>query len=363
MEHELDGLEIAAEEAVCNEPCKCSHADGLQAYYDSIVDAMLKSAKRCIPKGKGSSGKKLGWNDELKDLKRVAQSDYVRWRNAGKPRGNDLYKTMCSSRCHFKRGLAESRRHDRDLLYSKLATDLNTNSQSDFWSKVKHGLYPVHSNTTLRVGECTTDVSILDLWKCHFSDIINSEPLENVERERLLLAEALQSKMRTERPPWWCVEVHFREVEKAIKYLKLQKSKGPDCLQSEHLRYGGSCLSIHLSVAFTAFLRHSFIPYQFLESHIVPIVKDKRGDMSSEENYRGIAISSVMSKVLERIILDRFQGVLGSRDQQFGFKRGHSCSDCSFVLKGSVDYYLSNGNQAMYSAALDLSKAYDSVIL
>ena len=68
-----------------------------------------------------------------------------------------------------------------------------------------------------------------------------------------------------------------------------------------------------------------------------------------------------MSKVLERILLDRFQGVLGSRDQQFGFKRGHSCSDCSFVLKGSVDYYLSNGNQAMYSAALDLSKAYDRV--
>ena len=68
-----------------------------------------------------------------------------------------------------------------------------------------------------------------------------------------------------------------------------------------------------------------------------------------------------MSKVLERILLDRFQRVLGSRDQQFGLKRGHSCSDCSFVLKGSVDYYLSNGNQAMYSAAFDLSNAYDRV--
>ena len=62
-----------------------------------------------------------------------------------------------------------------------------------------------------------------------------------------------------------------------------------------------------------------FIPYQFLES---PIVKDKRGDMSSEENYCGIAISSVMSKVLERILLDRFQGVLGSRDQQLVSNEG-----------------------------------------
>ena len=42
----LDGLEIAAEEAVCNEPGKrIMLIDNQQVYYDRIVAVMLKSAK------------------------------------------------------------------------------------------------------------------------------------------------------------------------------------------------------------------------------------------------------------------------------------------------------------------------------
>ena len=54
---------------------------------------------------------------------------------------------------------------------------------------------------------------------------------------------------------------------------------------------------------------------------------------------------------------------LGVCEQQFefGFKRDHSCADCSFVLKETVDSCLSNGNTAVYACSLDLSKAYDRV--
>ena len=51
-----------------------------------------------------------------------------------------------------------------------------------------------------------------------------------------------------------------------------------------------------------------------------------------------------------------------SSQHQFGFKRGHGCSEFSFVLKKeTVDYYLSRGNKEVYVCALDLSKAYDKV--
>ena len=42
---------------------------------------------------------------------------------------------------------------------------------------------------------------------------------------------------------------------------------------------------------------------------------------------------------------DKLYGMLMASQQQFGFKKGHGCSDCSFVLKETVDYYLSNGNK------------------
>ena len=48
-------------------------------------------------------------------------------------------------------------------------------------------------------------------------------------------------------------------------------------------------------------------------------------------------------------------------DQQFGFKKGHSCGDCSFVIKEIINYYISNGNSSVHVCALDLSKAFDRV--
>jgi len=44
----------------------------------------------------------------------------------------------------------------------------------------------------------------------------------------------------------------------------------------------------------------------------------------SVDDFRGISISSVISKVFEHCILDRYDGFLLSSDNQFGFKKS-SC--------------------------------------
>ena len=131
---------------------------------------------------------------------------------------------------------------------------------------------------------------------------------------------------------------------------------------SEHLRYGGPIPSIYMSVAFTAFLRHSFVPSQFLRSYIVPIVKDKRGNTHDPDNYKGIAVSSVVLKAFEQVLLYRLQGLWNSGNEQFGFKKEHSCTDCSYVSRQTIDYYLSRGNRYVYACALDFSKAYNRVL-
>ena len=116
-----------------------------------------------------------------------------------------------------------------------------------------------------------------------------------------------------------------------------------------------------MSTAFTACLRHSVVPTQFLESYVVPVIRVKHGDASDPDNYRGIAVSSTISKALELIMRNKLHGMLMSSQQQFGFKKGHGCSDCSIVLKETVDCYLSNGNKEVHVCALDLSKAHDKV--
>ena len=40
---------------------------------------------------------------------------------------------------------------------------------------------------------------------------------------------------------------------------------------------------------------------------LVPVIKDKAGKISSKDNYRPIALASVISKLVEVIMLDRIK--------------------------------------------------------
>ena len=97
-----------------------------------------------------------------------------------------------------------------------------------------------------------------------------------------------------------------------------------------------------------------------MKTVIVPIVKDAKGDVSSKDNYRPIAITSVPSKIIEILILNRYEALLCTSDNQFGFKNNGSTDMCVFTLKQIIDYYRSNGSP-VYLCFLDASKAFDRV--
>ena len=76
-------------------------------------------------------------------------------------------------------------------------------------------------------------------------------------------------------------------------------------------------------------LAHAYLPTAMTKSLIVPLVKDKSGNLGSLANYRAIALSTTVSKLYEFIILERVKPELFSDDSQFGLKNGHyySCGN------------------------------------
>jgi len=54
-------------------------------------------------------------------------------------------------------------------------------------------------------------------------------------------------------------------------------------------------------------LMHGILPSSMLSVVLAPVVKDKTGKISSMDNYRPTALASVISKVFEIVLLDRFQ--------------------------------------------------------
>ena len=85
---------------------------------------------------------------------------------------------------------------------------------------------------------------------------------------------------------------------------------------------------------------------------IIPIVKDKTESMNDSNNYRGIALSSILSKLLDKVIIQSHKVHLGSSDLQFGYKEKSSTAQCTFVVEEIIHYYRSNESNA-YAAFLD----------
>jgi hypothetical protein len=149
------------------------------------------------------------------------------------------------------------------------------------------------------------------------------------------------------------------DVKKAVSGLKTGKSDGQN-QQSDHLINGTPLLFRKLAQLFTAMINHGFAPDSFLLGTLSPIVKNGRKSINSSSNYRGITLSSILGKILDRIIMNRFSGSLYSKDFQFGFKQSHSTVQCTLVIDEVSKYYTSNGGE-IYIMLLDASQAFDRV--
>ena len=154
--------------------------------------------------------------------------------------------------------------------------------------------------------------------------------------------------------------VNVELIDKCIRSLKLGKACGPDELSAEHLVHAHPSLVIHICFLFRSVILHGFVPDNFGVGLIVPLVKDKTGDINNVSNYRGITLIAVISKLFEGVLLEICNVFLQSDHLQFGFKKGLGCSDAIFSLRTAIDYFRERDN-TVYDSAVDISKAFDNV--
>jgi hypothetical protein len=198
------------------------------------------------------------------------------------------------------------------------------------------------------------DISALFASKCE--DLYNSVSFNVCDIK--LMEDNLADKISSSPSP--DVFVKPREVWDAMHKLKRGKNDGCDSLSSEHFIFAGFELSVHISMLLTALFSHGYVPDELCLSTVIPIPKDKRGDMSDSSNYRGIALSSIICKIIDLIILSRYNDLLMSSELQFGFKPKRSSGMCTMLLKEVESYYTSHAS-SVYFTFLDANKAFGRV--
>ena len=94
---------------------------------------------------------------------------------------------------------------------------------------------------------------------------------------------------------------------------------------------------MHIKLLFTMILSHSFVPVAFGVGIVIPIVKNKHGDLSSVDNYRPITLSAVILKIFETVLLSKCSSYMSTNDLpvcQFGFKKDLGCNHAIITCEG-----------------------------
>ena len=79
-------------------------------------------------------------------------------------------------------------------------------------------------------------------------------------------------------------------------------------------------------------------------------------------SYKPIMLSNWFDKIIDIMVLNRYQNLFLTSNRQFGFRKDSSTNHCSFVLKEVISNYL-RSNTDIFTCALDIQKAFDRVDL
>ena len=157
-------------------------------------------------------------------------------------------------------------------------------------------------------------------------------------------------------------EITTDSVGKIIRSLDTNKSMGPDGISARILKEGVDSLSYALTKIFNKSLADSVVPDDWKLANVVPI--HKKGNRELVENYRPISLTSVVCRIMEKVVKYELTGFLNSykliRKSQHGFTKNRSCLTNLLEYLEYVTSIVDSGDAADV-VYLDFSKAFDKV--
>jgi endonuclease/exonuclease/phosphatase family metal-dependent hydrolase len=325
------------------------HRRVLDGLYSDIVSALQGASKRTVGRAgvrkEGSDSHIRGWNKHVSGVHRAARTKFGEWVMCGKPKSGVIFKEMCESRRVFKSRLKWLQNHQDQVNMDAIAVKHSKGDFRGFWKSTKR--LNVRPGLPVSVDGVSKPRDIANLFREQF----NIKPLLDPAVEVLKAERNGRS-----------VGIRFlaSDVSKVIKSMSRGKSPGHDGLSIEHLQHAGSHLARVLAMFFSLCVSHSYLPDELMKTLVVPIVKNKTGDLTDKGNYRPISLATVIAKVFDGLLNTRLNEYVSIHDNQFGFRPHVSTESAILCLKQTVKYY-TDRKTPVYACFLDLSKAFDRV--
>uniref|UniRef100_A0A3B5QGF3 Reverse transcriptase domain-containing protein n=1 Tax=Xiphophorus maculatus TaxID=8083 RepID=A0A3B5QGF3_XIPMA len=152
------------------------------------------------------------------------------------------------------------------------------------------------------------------------------------------------------------------DVGAALSRIKSHKAAGPDGIPGRVLRTCSGELAGVLTDIFNLSLAHAVVPTCFKSTSIVPIRKNPNPTRLND--YRPVALTPIITKCLERLVLAHLRSCLSPTldPHQFAYRQNRSTEDAVSIALHSVLSYLDSKNTYARLLFLDFSSAFNTVI-
>ena len=339
----------------CTDPDHCDDADNVIV---EILQRVEKSAYENLPvppppSERKSRSYKPGWSTEVEPHREMAQFWHQVWLSAGRPINTDLHFQMKRARNVYHYHVRKLKRSQDAIKRNKLL-DACLNGNGELFSEIKklRNSKPCTANSM----DGVRGVGIADHFKSIYSDLYNSV---DDQEELLNLCATVDDKVNV---------YHLHDVNKvtpdivkeAASNLRDSKSDPTYNFSSDCIKNGPDNLFSLLSTVIKSFLIHGKVTFFLLLATLVPLIKDKLGSLNDSKNYRSIAMSSLILKLLDWIILLLFGSSLGVDHLQFAYQPGSSTTMCTWAAVETINYFMRNGTE-VYTCLMDMTKAFDLV--
>ena len=292
-----------------------------------------------------------GWTDIVKPFSDEAKFWHAVWLSAGKPLNTELHRIMKKTRNVYHYAVRKCKKASENIKKSKLF-DYCADTGKNIFDELRRMRKVSSSPPSTIDGNDKPASRFADVYGKLYSSINDTEDMVAIRNqvEACINEDSLIDidKVTTE------------VVADVVKEIKSNKNDPVFTLNSNCIKNAPSSLYFHLANLIRCFLIHGHVSHFLLLATILPLIKDKLGNEESSENYRSIALSSVLLKIFDWIVLIIFGKSLQLDELQFGYQKDCSTTMCTWLLVESINYFTRNDTD-IFTCFMDMKKAFDLV--
>ena len=359
----VNNIDVPVEALSCTD-VHCNnvqHRVDIDVYAACLMGCISSAVENNIPhvaSGGGDSTKKIavpGWSDYVKPFREDSLFWHSVWISAGRPLNTVLHNVMKHARKKYHCAIRYVKCQESELRKNKLLQQCLSGNINDILQHIKSSRKNKSVNARNIDGVSGTE-NIASHFKNIYKNIYNQHGDTNKADEIL---SDINSKI-TRQDIVELDKISSTLIKNAIGKLNSGKNDSAQNWNTDALKCGVDILSGHFCSLFKSYLVHGFISELFLTCSLIPIVKNSNESKLMSDNYRLIAISSLMVKIFDYAVLTLFSETLSSVNLQFGYQKNCSTTMCTWTLRETVNYFTSR-ESSVFVCLLDLSKAFDTI--